>query len=83
MGKVAIILRVMPEDPDNVDAIVEKINELKPNTVDIEDIGFGIRAVKVSFIVPDTGGASDKVEEDLKNIPGVSEVDTLSVDLIS
>jgi len=78
-----MVLRVTPEDPSRADELAERIRQLNPNSVDIEDIGFGIKVLKVSFIIDDREGDPSSIEEKLRNLDGVSEIDTLSVDLIS
>jgi elongation factor 1-beta len=82
MGEVAISLRIMPESPEtDIEKVKNKILE-KFNVKDlkIEPIAFGLKAIKVLLVIPDEGAS--KIEEEIKNIEGVSGVETESVTLI-
>lgn len=78
MGKIAVVLKLMPESPEtDLEAIKDSARDL----VDVEDIGeeevaFGLTAVKVSTIVDDAEGGTDEVEEALAGIDGVQSVET-------
>ncbi len=83
MGKVAMNIKVMPENPEvNVEKIGEEIKQkLEVKDLKIEPIAFGLKALKVLVIVEDSEG-SEKVENTIKGIEGVGEVEVESVTLI-
>ncbi len=83
MGKVAMNIKVMPENPEvNVEKIGEEIRQkLEVKDLKIEPIAFGLKALKVLVIVEDSEG-SEKVENAIKGIDGVGEVEVESVTLI-
>jgi len=74
MGKVGVVFKVYPENGEE-EKVSKRIAEaLKPNGIQLEDIAFGIKVIKVLFIHEDTEGSSI-FEEKLKNIEGVKEVE--------
>jgi len=82
MGNVAITFKVLPKSSDaDVNLLVEKIKELKPNDIKIENLAFGIKVVKVMFLVPDSVGSSE-IEEKLRNIEEIGEIETESLTLV-
>ncbi len=85
MGSVAISVTVVPEGPDiNLNELIEKIK----NTIDIKDvkeenIGFGLKNLKLMIIRPDAAGqGTDDIEDKLSGIDGVSSVRIDDVTLI-
>ncbi len=54
-----------------------KINDIKKNP-----IAFGLIALEPSFIVDDSEGGTDILEEKLKNIEGIREVEVSEVTLV-
>jgi translation elongation factor aEF-1 beta len=82
MGSVAVTAKVFPESPEALDKVKNSIqNEMKPYKLDEEEVAFGMKAIKVTILVKDSSGGSD-IEEKLKKIPGVSEVQIEEVTLI-
>jgi len=74
MAKVGVVFKVYPENGEE-EKVSKRIAEaLKPNGIQLEDIAFGIKVIKVLFIHEDTEGSS-AYEEKLKNIEGVKEVE--------
>ena len=85
MGSVAISVTVVPEGPDiNLNELIEKIK----NTIDIKDvkeenIGFGLKNLKLMIIRSDAAGqGTDDIEDKLSGIDGVSSVRIDDVTLI-
>ena len=76
MGKVAVILQVMPEDREtDLEGIREEIrSRLDPKEIKDEPVAFGLVSLKVLKVVPDDAGGSDKLEEELLKIDGVKDV---------
>ncbi len=86
MADVLVTFRVMPEeagmDMDKlVDAIVD-LDGVKVNGVKKNPIAFGLVALEPSFIVEDKEGATKTVEEKLKGIEGIKEVEVSEVTLV-
>ncbi|MEM2974281.1 MAG: elongation factor 1-beta [Candidatus Micrarchaeia archaeon] len=81
MGNVSVTVKIYPEDPSKIEEIkveIAKIGRLVDSKV--EDVGFGIKALRVMFIVPDSEGGD--MEERLNAIEGVSQVQVECVTLI-
>ena len=89
MGDVAMIYSVMPENPD-VD--LEKIKgEIKSaaesvgaelNRADIKPIAFGLKALEIVIVMDDKSGKSGELEEKMKAIEGVQNIELTDMSLI-
>ncbi|MEM0155541.1 MAG: elongation factor 1-beta [Thermoplasmataceae archaeon] len=88
MGDVCVVFKVLPEDSELKielleSRIVERIKGIcEVNKVGVEDIGFGIKALKVQVVVPDEEGKIDRVEQAISAVPGVGQVDSEDVTLV-
>jgi elongation factor 1-beta len=80
MGKVAAVLKVMPQDPEvDLDALQERLEESLPegakiNNVDRDNVAFGLIALLPTVVVPDDAGGTDAVEEAFSGVEGVESV---------
>ena len=82
MGKVATVFKVYAEDMAQTDSIKAQIaSTLKPTGVQVDDIGFGIRVIKVMFVHEDQEG-STSYEDGLRKINGVRDVEVEDETLI-
>ena len=82
MGNVAITFKLLPKSSDvDINLLVNKIRELNPNDIKTENLAFGIKVIKALFIIPDSKGSSE-IEEKLRNIEEIGEVETESLTLI-
>ena len=79
MGSVITVFRILPDSPENFDKVKSQVEMLKPARLEEEPIAFGLKAVKVTFIIPDTGGKMDELENKLNAIEGAQAVETLKV----
>ena len=85
MGQIVATMKIFPEDiVISPDEIKEKIKNALPKDVSIhrieeDPIAFGLVALIVYIIMPDAGGVINEVEEIIKNIKGVSQVESLLV----
>jgi len=85
MGDVALIIRVMPESPEvDRETIKATIKEKIPSLQEIreEPIGFGLVALKVAVVVPDSEGQTDAVETALREISGVERAEIVESTLV-
>lgn len=81
MGKVAVLFKVYTDEGQQ-EAVASKIKaELKPNGIAMEEIGFGIKIIKVQFVYEDEQG-STKLEESLRKVQGVNEVEVIEETLL-
>ncbi|MGB9965384.1 elongation factor 1-beta [Halobacterium sp. CBA1126] len=80
MGKVAAVLKVMPQSPEvDLDALEERLSESLPegakiNGVETEEVAFGLTALLTTVIVPDDAGGTEAVEEAFSNVEDVESV---------
>jgi translation elongation factor aEF-1 beta len=87
MGQVAVTLRVMPasaeEDMDRIKEAIEnlRLGDIRLKEIKTENMAFGLKAFKVLYLMPDHGG-TDRIENAIREIPGVSEVETGEITLI-
>ncbi len=88
MGKVAAAYNLMPEDLEYpVESIAEAIPGYLPEGVElsafeIKPLAFGLKVIEATFVMDDIEGVVDRLEESLANIPGLQNVETLSITLI-
>ncbi len=88
MGKVMAVIKIMPDSADrdmnklqdDVKAALPKHAEFKG--MQVNPIAFGLKALKIAFVVNDSEGGTEAVEEAFKNVPGVESVTVDSVDLL-
>ncbi len=87
MARVVITIKIMPESPEiDLDKIEAKS---KTKIIDFsqsqeikakqEPIAFGLKALKITFVMDESKGSTDSLEESIKAIPGVNSVETVDV----
>lgn len=82
---VAVTLRIMPDDAgvdmERIKSKTEKIAEKygKVHSTEIEPIAFGLNALKIAILLNDSRGGIDDIQEDIKKINGVGEVDVVDL----
>jgi len=91
MASVIVTLKVMPASPEtNLDKVYEEASKHIRDFVDqkhkdgeirkeIEPIGYGLKAMKLLFVMDENLGTTDKLEEKIKNITGVESVEATDV----
>ncbi|MCX6821110.1 MAG: elongation factor 1-beta [Candidatus Aenigmarchaeota archaeon] len=81
MSGVIATFKVMPTGIDvNLDLLEAKVREtVGADQVKREPIAFGLVALIVAKVIPDEAGFIDKMEELLRGIEGVGEVETVEV----
>ncbi|NMJ76569.1 elongation factor 1-beta [Nanohaloarchaea archaeon] len=84
MAKVAVVLKVMPEEAETeLDTLEEEVRD----TVDVddlqtEDVAFGLKALKVSTVVDDEEMGMEGAKESLEEIEDVQSVEIESFNKI-
>jgi len=81
MSGVIATFKVMPAGADvNLDMLEAKIQEdVRPDQLKREPIAFGLVALIAVKIVQDEAGEIDRIEDALKKIEGVGEVEITEV----
>ncbi len=82
MSKVAILFKVYPKD-NLVDKAASNIKEkMNPAGMQTEDVAFGIKVIKVMFKFDDSQTSSSKIEDELRKVDGVGEIEVVEEGLI-
>ena len=82
MGKVATVFKVYADDGTDPESILKKIfAEMKPTSMQMEEIGFGIKVIKVMFVHEDSDGSTE-YEKKLMAFQGVKEVEVAEESLL-
>ncbi len=88
MAQAIITLKLMPESPDvNFDAVqkaAEKaidsfVGESGEKRAEIEPIAFGLKALKITFVMDEAKGSTEPLEQALAVLDGVNSVDVIDV----
>ncbi|MEM2088023.1 MAG: hypothetical protein QXF52_05040 [Thermoproteota archaeon] len=84
MKQIIYTLRVFPEeDTTDLEALLKRIGEnLKSGKIvasQVADFFFGMKVLLMNVEAPEVDGVSDRIEEEIKNTKGVSEMEILKV----
>jgi elongation factor 1-beta len=85
MARVIARIRILPEDADsNLETVIESIKEGIPQGMEMkghamEPIAFGLNAVIADFLLDDSEGQMDKLEESIKAVQGVGEIEVTNI----
>ena len=88
MGEVIVTIKILPEDSAiNINQLKERVNSkldkiCKVAKMEVQEIAFGLKAVKAQVIILDADGEIDKVESSITEIEGVGQVDTEDMSLL-
>jgi len=81
MGSVAVTFRIMPEEADGFEPMkTELLSKTRPMKSEEKEIGFGLKAIYATYVIPDGEGGADKLEEMIREIKGVGQVDVEGMD---
>ncbi|MDI3502664.1 MAG: elongation factor 1-beta [Archaeoglobi archaeon] len=85
MGEVLARIKIMPEGADiNLEELKKRIEEGMPEgarlqRVSEEPVAFGLRALVADVIVDDAEGGTDKIEDFISSLEGVSSIQIVSL----
>lgn len=86
MAQVIVTLKIMPESLDaNLDALrqqaTKKIEEFGGaiGKAEIEPVAFGLKAVRLFFVMDEEIGSTEDLEKDIQTIDGVRSVEVTDV----
>ncbi len=88
MGEVILNLKVLPSSPDvDLEVVKNKIKTIESDKVRIQEIreepiAFGLKALKVLIVMPDKEISPSEVEDKIRSIEGVENVETEGVTLL-
>jgi len=93
LAKVVVFLRVLPIDVNvDIESLKDKIQDAISKlgggfllqSYKIEPIAFGLKALKLTVLIPEeTEGGTYSLEEAIKSVEGVSEVEVEFVSRLS
>lgn len=87
MAKAIVTIKIMPESPD-IDlnalsvAAKEKIADFAgegETREEIEPVAFGLKALKITFVMDEAKGSPEPVEKEIESIDGVNSVEVIDV----
>ena len=85
MARLVARIRIMPADADsNLDNVLQSIKRTMPQGMEmkghaIEPIAFGLKAIIGDFLLEDAEGQMDKLEESIKGVEGVGEIEVTNI----
>ncbi|HJS68792.1 MAG TPA: elongation factor 1-beta [Nitrososphaera sp.] len=85
MARLIARIRIMPADAEsNLDSVVQSIKTSMPQGMEMkghamEPIAFGLKAIVGDFLLEDAEGQMDKLEETIKGVDGVGEIDVMNI----
>ena len=85
MAQVIITFKIMPEDLEvDLNRLEKEARDLLSNygevgKTDREKIAFGLEAVILIFIMDESKGSTDFIEDNMRNINGVQSVEVTDV----
>ena len=87
MAQVVITLKIMPSSPQidlgniyqEAKAKIADFSQNDEMKSEQEPIAFGLKALKITFVMDENKGSTDTLEEDIKGIEGVNSVETVDV----
>ncbi len=88
MAQAIVTLKIMPESPDvdlsgvqkeaetKIDAFVGESGEKRAEE---EPIAFGLKALKLTFVMDEAKGSTESLENEIAGLDGVQSVDVVDV----
>ena len=85
MADVIVTIKIMPESPETdleelektaKDKISEKIGESEVQS-EIEPVAFGLKAMKLTFVMSEDKGSPDELETELSELEGVNSSEVI------
>ncbi|NOJ27014.1 MAG: elongation factor 1-beta [Nitrososphaera sp.] len=89
MARLVARIKVMPADSDsNMDTVAEALKSALPTGMELkgyakEPLAFGLNAVIGDFLLDDSEGQMDQLEEAIKGVSGVGEIEVTNISRMS
>ena len=87
MAMAIATMKIMPESPDvDLEAVEQKAKEAIASfagegdtKVEVEPIAFGLKALRITFVMDESKGSPDALEEPITAIEGVNSFEIVDV----
>ncbi|MDQ3948658.1 MAG: elongation factor 1-beta [Thermoproteota archaeon] len=85
MARLVVRIRILPADAEsNLENVIESIKKSVPTGMEMksssmEPIAFGLKALIGDFLLDDAEGQMDKLEESIKSVEGVGEIEVTNI----
>lgn len=85
MARLVARIKILPADADtNLDNVLESLKKSVPSGMEIkahakEPIAFGLHALVGDFMLDDAEGQMDKLEDAIKAVSGVGEIEVMNL----
>jgi elongation factor 1-beta len=85
MARLVARIRILPAEAEsNLDRIVGSMQSAIPQGMELkahakEPIAFGLNAIVGDFLLDDEQGQMDRLEESIKSIEGVGEIEVINI----
>lgn len=87
MGKAVVTVKIMPDTVEaDLEAIekaaLEKIAAFSGNDetkTEIEPVAFGLKAIKITFVMDENQGSPEELEKEIQNMDSVMSCETVDV----
>lgn len=85
MARLVVRIRILPAEAEsNLEEVVELIEKSVPEGMELksssmEPIAFGLKAIIGDFLLDDAEGQMDKLEESIKKVNGVGEIEVMNI----
>jgi elongation factor 1-beta len=85
MARLVVRIRILPAEAESdLEEVAKLINKSVPEGMELksssmEPIAFGLKAIIGDFLLDDAEGQMDRLEESIKKVQGVGEIEVMNI----